>query len=116
MKVKMNSDLTLRKRPDLAQMVNAWLDEKEGRSGSAATRFDYQTTFAAFVIALERVGLAFDDAANMDALILCIQGWAGQGRKGKVTAATYNHRVSIVSSFYEYARRARLLTMDNPAS
>lgn len=94
----------------------AWLDEKKERSGSAATLSAYESTFKAFVAVLAQLGLAYDDAAAAGAIATAIQGWAGQSKKGKVAPATYNQRVAIVSSFYEYARRHGMITMDNPAA
>ena len=43
------------------------------------------------------------------------QGWASYTREGKeVSNATYNQRLSILSSFYTFARKRQYLHLDNP--
>jgi integrase/recombinase XerD len=109
----MNHQLQLQTRHEPQGLIDAWLDEKQNRSGSDATLRAYRDTFGSFLAELALFGLAVDGPADQIALI--IQSWAGRGRKGRVAASTFNQRLSIVSSFYEYARRHGANDLVNPA-
>ena len=112
----MHTSLILPERPDLDGLQNAWLDEKKGRSGSERTRGAYARTLDSYLAELRQHGLDWNDAGMAGQIATMIQGWAGVGaRKKSVSAATYNHRTSIVSSFYEYAARRGLVGF-NPAN
>lgn len=94
---------------DLA--LAAWLDAKRGRSGSVRTAETYAATLTAFREALHDVGLELDSDPRPVALVL--QAWCG---RNEPSPATYNQRVSIVSSFYAFAIRRGLVTSTiNPA-
>ena len=100
---------------DLEDAIKGWLDEKEHRSGSKKTLSAYRDTFSSFLGALSSAGIAYDDDDRIGEIASVIQSWAGVSRKGGVAASTFNVRVSIVSSFYEYARRHGYLAIGNPA-
>jgi site-specific recombinase XerD len=107
-----NQDVTIYQAPEcmtLEQAIAAWLDEKHGRSESAKTRHAYDVTLQLFQATLQGVGLDLDSDPALVAPIA--QGWAGQSvRPGHVvTPSTYNQRLAIVSSFYEYAIRNDVL-------
>jgi len=103
-----NQDVTIYQAPErmtLEQAIAAWLDEKHGRSESAKTRHAYDATLQLFQMTLQGVGLDLDSDPALIAPLA--QGWAGQSvRPGHtVTPSTYNQRLAIISSFYEYAIR-----------
>ncbi len=87
----------------LDQALAAWLHDKAGRTGSAKTRKAYEDTINQFRAALQQVGLDLDGAPATIAMIA--QGFASwSARPGAVVAsATFNQRLAILSSFYEYA-------------
>ena len=64
--------------------------------------------------------VTFDEGEQaLAALGLLAQAWASSAQKEKqraqgISAATYNNRLTILSSFYRFARDRRLLRMDNP--
>lgn len=96
--------------------IAAWLHAKATRTGSLKTKRAYTDTIQRFRWALQHVGLDLDsDPARVaDAA----QGWAAQpwdSRRKEVTANTVNQRLAILSSFYTFARKRRLLS-DNPIS
>lgn len=101
---------------DLA--IAAWLEAKRGASGSDRTHQAYQDTLQAARSGLQSVGLDLDSQAP--AVALALQGWAagryraGERVPGGVAPATFNQRIAIVSSFYEYARK-RGMVASNPA-
>ena len=99
------ADLTLHSTGtplDLALM--AWLDAKAHRSGSKKTEEAYFTTMASFRIMLQQSGLDLD--GDLNALSLMAQAWAG---RGEPSAATFNQRLAIISSFYTFANKRGLL-------
>jgi integrase/recombinase XerD len=108
----MTRNLTIYQAPEkltLDQAITAWLDEKHHRSESHKTQHAYRTTLQGFRDALQSAGL---DLASEPALIAPLaQGWAGHSaREGHtVTPSTFNQRLAIVSSFYEYAIRNDVL-------
>ena len=94
---------------NIDQAITAWLDEKHGRSESAKTRHAYETTLHSFRSTLQGAGLDLD--SEPATLVPLAQGWAGHStRVGQtVTSSTFNQRLAIVSSFYEYAIRNDVL-------
>jgi integrase/recombinase XerD len=64
--------------------------------------------------------LTLDDQEQaLAALGLLAQAWAASAQKEPqrqqgIKAATYNHRLTILSSFYRFARERRFLRMENP--
>lgn len=113
----MSAEVTLYDRSvDFA--IQAWLHEKKNRSGSERTYRTYAHTIQAYRGALAGVGLDLDSDTRRLGLVL--QSFAGGTIRGmevsEASAATYNLRRSVVSSFYQYCRRHELLgSPDNPA-
>ncbi len=97
------------------QAVTIWLESKRERSGSERTARAYGDGMASYRAALSRVALDLDGPPA--ALALILQKWAGQDKEGREAApASFNQRIAIVSSFYTFARRRGLLSLENPAS
>jgi hypothetical protein len=109
-----DADLAPVVRDPLALAVAAWLDSKHGRSGSARTRDSYAAALADFRAALGRAQL--DLLANSAAVALVAQAWAQMSARGRtVKASTVAQRLAIISSFYAFALRRRLLPLtENP--
>jgi integrase len=101
-------------RDPVALAIAAWLDSKHGRSGSTRTRDAYAATLADFRAALGKVGLALD--ADSAAVALAAQGWAKGSKRERVPKpTTVAHRLAVVSSFYAFVLRRRLLPLtENP--
>jgi integrase/recombinase XerD len=94
----------------LDQTVAGWLHEKHGHSESERTRQAYQSTLQSFRAALRSAQRDLD--GDPAVIALAAQGWAALSaspRRESVTPATFNNRLSIVSSFYEYAIRNDVL-------
>ena len=86
----------------LDQCIIAWLHAKGGRSDSEKTRKAYQETLRSFRAQLRSSGMDLDGSSA--SIALAAQGWAGQSkRQERVAPGTYNQRLAILSSFYEYA-------------
>jgi len=108
--------------PMIDQAIAIWLDSKRGRSGSEKTAKAYGETLFQFRSLLWRFGLDFDGGphGDMDAVSLAAQGWANMRVESSrlsgrdVAASTYNQRLAILSSFYSYARKKKLLMVENP--
>lgn len=88
----------------LAPIVAAWLDAKHHRSGSEKTRRAYDDTLTSFRAALAAAGLTLDGPPPLVAL--AAQAWAG---RDEPAPATFNQRLAILSSFYGYAGKHRVL-------
>jgi integrase/recombinase XerC len=104
--------------PSIDTLIAGWLHQARGRTGSERTYGIYADTLAAYRQALERVGLDVDSEPRACAMVLQAHAaarLAGRAELGEVSAATYNQRVAIVSSFYSYAQRYGALTT-NPAA
>ncbi len=93
----------------IEHMIAAWLDAKTKRTGSTKTARAYQDTIEQFRAALHHTGYDLDSDERL--VSLAAQGWAGLSTEGQpVAAATYNQRLAIISSFYKYALKQRMLT------
>lgn len=87
-------------------LILGWLDAKLRRSNSQRTQDAYRDMLGQFRAALQHQGLDLDSRADNElaAIALIAQAFAGFSARGKqVSASTYNLRLSVVSSFYEYA-------------
>ncbi|NJP04140.1 MAG: hypothetical protein HC837_00170 [Chloroflexaceae bacterium] len=100
MDVLSNQHLTTR----IDAAIMAWLHAKTGRSNSMKTQRAYAETIKSFRAMLISAGLDLDSDADM--IQLAAQSWAAQGEP---SPATFNHRLAVVSSFYSYAHKMRLL-------
>ncbi len=97
-------------QPSLDQLVAAWLHAKHGRSQSAETLRTYTDIITKFRAVLVAAGTDLDGEASLVALLA--QGFASQGKgigRESVTGSTFNLKVAVISSFYEYALRHRAL-------
>lgn len=107
--------LESRQLPPLSveQTMIAWLNAKQGLSGSAKTRRAYADTITQFRALLLPTGLdLFSEQVSL--LSLAMQGYAGKSADGQaVSSSTYNQRLAILSSFYSYAIKHGA-TKDNP--
>jgi integrase len=105
----MNEQTLVRwQEPDIDQLTTAWLDAKGGRTNSEKTRRAYRDTLAVFRAALWSAQLDLD--SDPVAISLVAQGWADTAwRTGRqVSSATFDLRLSIVSSWYRYAMKKAL--------
>jgi integrase len=103
--------------------IIAWLNEKTKKSQSWKTHVSYHSTALAVRAALRAHGydLFTDLSSDEDyaRYVLIVQQWADQRstrakRQGTVTNATYNNRLAILGSLFDYAKRTRLYRGDNP--
>jgi integrase len=106
--------------PSLELVIAAWLDAKVKRSRSRSTETIYRETLAAFRRQLQALGLDLDSDDERK-LALVAQAFADTRdpertrRPGQpVAPGTFNQRLAVLSSFYEFARRRRLLALGNP--
>lgn len=104
-------------------IILAWLHEKTGNKRGWKTHVQYHQIALNFCDALRSYGTdIFADISRDEDFartVLIIQQWAGSRlpkskRNGDIQPATYNNRLSIISSLYEYAKRTRLYRGDNP--
>src|SRR6266702_815660 len=106
-------DITIYQPPPrmtLDQTIAAWEDEKYKLSHSKKTHHEYSTALRQFREALPS-GVDLDGEPSE--IAQAAQGWAGQSRsprRSHVSWSTYNQRLAILSSFYEYAIRFDVLT------
>lgn len=99
------------------QAIIAWLDAKFKKSKSEKTRKAYSDTLNDFRITVQ--GFSLDLDGDPRQINLIAQGWAsrrapGATREGDVAQSTFNQRLAIVSSFYDYARKHQMITTENP--
>lgn len=90
--------------------IVAWIDEKQGKSGSQKTASSYQETLSQFRGVLRASGRDLD--ADPGIVAPLAQGWAATcdtRRRKEVAPTTYNQRLAILSSFYAYAIRHEVL-------
>lgn len=108
--------------PSVDSVIVAWLQAKWQRSKSDKTRRAYEDTLYSFrdFCLLHKFDLDDQDERR---LVAALSKWVarpGVSRYGKekaVTNATYNHRLAVVASFYDYVRKHRLLPLaSNPAN
>ena len=99
-------------------IITVWLQSKAGRSQSKMTERSYRETITKFREALQQVGL--DLNSNQPKLIrMAAQGWAAQRHTQEMNDApvsnnTFNLRLAIISSFYEFAYKQEHLPFSNP--
>ena len=100
----------------LDQTIGTWIIAKKGRSKSVKTERAYIDTLTDFRATLQHAGLDLDAPASQIAPLL--QLWAAFSKKpggGTVQPSTFNQRLAILSSFYQYAVRHEVLET-NPAA
>ena len=96
-------------------LIYAWLDAKFHKSGSEKTKQAYRKTLFSFRAALQQQGLDLD-SRNDEELVqiaLLAQAFSRFSATGKqVKPATINQRLAILSSFYVYAIKQAVLTIN----
>ncbi len=113
----------------ITQAIKVWLLSKEHETGSNRTKETYEDFITAFREQLQKAGYDLDGLPTslnrpatkeeredaLPILSLAADGWALQSqRRDSIGASTYNQRLSVLSSFYIFARKRRFLIMDNP--
>lgn len=96
-------------------LILGWLDAKFRRSNSKRTQDAYRDMLGQFRAALQHQGLDLDSKADNElaSIALIAQAFAGFSARGKqVSPSTYNLRLSVVSSFYEYAIKQCVLIIN----
>ncbi|HTK06493.1 MAG TPA: site-specific integrase [Ktedonobacteraceae bacterium] len=110
------------------QAIYAWLDAKKRHSGSEKTYKAYSDTLFDFRALLRQTGRDLDPFLNVhenseearrhafSEIGLAAQGFAALSvvEKRKVSEATYNQRLAILSSFYTFANKRGFLFCGNP--
>jgi site-specific recombinase XerD len=88
-------------------LILGWLDAKFRKSNSERTKNEYKKTLDKFRQGLMQAGLDLDsqEKQELSQIALLAQAFAGgsQHLERTVKPATYNQRLAIISSFYEYA-------------
>ena len=103
----------------LETVIEAWLNQKFSRTGSTRTLRDYRTIIEQFRVFLQDAGrdllyagedfhVEIADAAQ----IFSQMRWSGS--KKPVSPATHQHRLAVISSFYDYCLKRRHLSGGNP--
>ena len=118
----------------ITHTIQLWIKTKTEASESMRTKEMYEQTIIAFrsmafaagidldgfppTISLQHI--TADDREHALAILgLIAQAWASSAQKEKqlqqgIRATTYNNRLTILSSFYRFAKERRLLKMENP--
>ncbi len=92
--------------------ISGWLDSIFHKSQSERTLTEYARTMQRFRAGLHREDLDLD--ADPARLAFYIQAFCGFSARGKpISGATYNQRLGIISSWFEYARK-RDIVLVNP--
>jgi integrase len=95
----------------LETTIDLWIERSRRRSGSHKTETAYRGTLHSFRAALHAGGLDLDSEPQWVAPVA--EQWAGERapgsrRSGAVSAATFNQRLAILSSFYRFCIRRGL--------
>jgi site-specific recombinase XerD len=96
-------------------LIYGWLDAKFHRSGSEKTRQAYKDTLSQFRAVLQHQGLDLDhqEDESLVQIALIAQAFCSFSARGKqVKPATINQRTAILSSFYAYAIKQSVLTIN----
>lgn len=105
-----SSDVTVK---TMEEAIADWLEEK-AQQGSGRTLAAYAETLTRFRTRLQKRGTDLDEARESvivdEAKALASERTALGRNAGKpVAPGTFNQRLSIISSFYEYGRRNRIV-------
>lgn len=102
------------KRPSkLDLLIQEWLLEKYRQTQSAKTRESYFTALGQYRAALQRQELDLDRVDCLDKLVTTARLFSTFSARGKeVSIATSNLRLSVLSSFYEFAIRNGLILIN----
>jgi integrase len=101
-------------QPDrLDLLIQEWLLEKYRQTQSVKTRDSYRTTLNQYRAALLRQELDLDRVDCLDKLVTTARLFSAFSTRGKeIAIATSNLRLSILSSFYEFAVRNDLVSVN----
>ena len=92
-------------------LIDNWVEAKHRITNSEITRSAYVRTIGQFRDALHKNGMEFN--SDKRAIRLFAQKWANaptRPGKKRLSASSFNRRLSIVSSFYDYVVDAELIT------
>lgn len=97
--------------------ISEWLEQKHTRTGSAKTRKAYEETMRSFRDRLQRANLNL--LSNPMDVARVATPWAAtrapeSKHSGEVSAATYNQRLAIISSFYTFLQDTYKIECTNP--
>lgn len=118
----------------ITHTIQLWIKTKTETSESIRTKEAYEQAITSFRNMTLAAGIDLDgfppailvQHTTVDekehalaALGLIAQAWASSAHKEKqlqqgISATTYNNRLTIISSFYRFAKDRRLLQMENP--
>jgi len=111
----------------IGNIITLWLKAKREASDSVRTEEVYRRLMSGFRARLIDTGYDLDGLPNVGSstfgdreqsiakLAIAIEGWATHAvHVESVSANTYNQRIAVLSSFYDFADKRRLLIMDNP--
>jgi integrase/recombinase XerC len=105
----------------LDEAIAEWLEEKAAHTGSGRTLAAYSETLTRFRARLHTLGADLDtpdEQIIVDAAKALARERSALGRNANkpVAPGTFNQRIAILSSFYEYGRRNRIvgLIRSNP--
>src|SRR5579863_6316551 len=102
--VVVNGDTEKLERLNL--LIAEWLLEKYRQTQSVKTRDTYRSTLNLYRAALQQQGLDLDRVDCAPQLVSTARLFATFSARGKeVSVATSNLRLSVLSSFYEFAQR-----------
>lgn len=94
-------------------LVEEWLLEKYRQTRSVRTRETYRSTLNQYRAALQQQGLDLDRLDCLAQLVSTARLFAAFSARGKeVTVATSNLRLAVLSSFYEFAIRNDLVSIN----
>jgi integrase len=94
-------------------LIQEWLLEKYRQTRSMKTRQSYQSTLQQYRVALQQQGLDLDSETDLPKLVSTARLFSVFSARGKeVSVATSNLRLSILSSFYEFALRNGLVSVN----
>lgn len=95
--------LLISKMTTLDEVILGWLDEKIGRTKSRKTGEAYYQVLQVFRTALQQEHLELTSTPQQVAQVaLAVAGRSWADGRPVVSNATYNQRLSILSSFYRY--------------
>lgn len=92
--------------------VGAWLNDKRGRSGSEETLRKYGRYMESFRRALHNLPADLDAEPRLIRQVAVMWAQSSSNRK-EVTSGTFNIKIAVLSSFYEYAIRNELLRLEH---
>jgi len=109
--VVVNSDTEKVERLNL--LIAEWLLEKYRQTQSVKTRDTYRSTLNLYRAALQQQGLDLDRVDCLPQLVSTARLFATFSARGKeVSVSTSNLRLSVLSSFYEFAQRNDLVGLN----